>query len=227
MIIFGIIKFKTILWCKMPNLNKLPLEFYRRQDVLEISRNLLGKVLLTRVTCNTFGEVVTTGGIIVETEAYGGPEDKASHAYGNRRTTRTETMFAAGGVSYVYLCYGIHHLFNVVTGPVNSPSGVLIRAIEPIIGIEFMLKRRKQTTLSTKIATGPGVLSSALGIAIAHNCTDLTGEDIWIEDHGTAIANNDILATPRIGIDYAQEFKLMPWRFILKDNLWVSNKLKS
>jgi DNA-3-methyladenine glycosylase len=201
---------------------KLTLDFYQRQDVIQISRDLLGKVLMTRIKCSITGELVTTGGIIVETEAYCGPEDKASHAYGNKRTQRTEAMFAAGGVAYVYLCYGIHYLFNVVTGVRDLPQAVLIRAIEPLIGIDFMLKRRKQQILSPKITAGPGILSSALGITKDYNHFDLTGEHIWLEDHNFKISDHNILATPRIGIEYAQEFKLMPWRFIIKDSQWLS-----
>lgn len=196
---------------------KLTLDFYQREDVIAISRELLGKVLMTRFACPNTGKLVTTGGIIIETEAYCAPEDKASHAYNNRRTKRTETMFCAGGVAYVYLCYGIHSLFNVVTGYKDLPHGVLIRAIQPIIGIEQMLERRKQKTITKTLTSGPGVLTAALGITTAHDQTLLTGRDIWIEDQGIKINEDKILATPRIGIGYAQDFVLKPWRFLINE----------
>jgi len=199
------------------NKKKLPLDFYRREDVLAISRELLGKVLFTNLDDGRKEGPITTAGVIIETEAYRAPEDKASHAYNDRRTKRTEVMFAAGGVSYVYLCYGIHSLFNVVTGPKDTAHAVLVRAIHPIIGIEHMLKRRNQNTLKSNLTSGPGVLSNALGINTFHNSTDLTGADIWIEDHGYVISSKDIIATPRIGIAYAKEYVDLPWRFVLKN----------
>jgi len=198
------------------SINKLTVDFYQRENVLDISRELLGKML---VTCmpdpNTKADIVTSG-IITETEAYCAPEDKASHAYNNRRTKRTETMFAAGGVSYVYLCYGIHSLFNVVTGPQNMPHAILIRAIKPILGIEHMLTRRKQSLIKPTLSAGPGVLCAALGINTVHDNIDLTGNHIWIEDHRLNIAADDIVTTQRIGISYAKEYAAMPWRFLLK-----------
>lgn len=198
------------------NLKKLPLNFYQQYDVLAISRELLGKVLVTSFNNPQTGKQEITSGIIIETEAYRAPEDKASHAYNYRRTTRTETMFAAGGVAYVYLCYGIHSLFNVVTGPKDIPHAVLIRAIHPVEGIEHMLKRRKQISLKANLTAGPGVVCAALGINTAHDKAELTGSNIWIEDHGYDIPNKDIISTPRIGIAYAEEYAALPWRFVLK-----------
>lgn len=193
---------------------KLSREYYLQNDVLDISRDLLGKVLVT----NFNG--LRTSGIIVETEAYRAPDDKASHAYNNRRTKRTETMFAAGGISYVYLCYGLHHLFNVVTGAEGTPHAVLIRAIEPLEGIDYMLQRRKLVNLSNKLSAGPAVLTQALGITTLNNATDLTGNQIWIEDH--RLPAPKIVASTRIGVAYAQEHAQLPWRFLIKDHQWVS-----
>lgn len=196
---------------------KLPRDFYTDQDVLAISKALLGKFLVTRLNSNSI-----TAGMIVETEAYRGPEDKASHAYGNKRSARTETMYMHGGHAYVYLCYGMHHLFNVVTAIKDLPHAVLIRAIEPIDGIALMLKRRKLTTLSPKLTAGPGSLTKALGITTLHDKMDLRGEKIWIEDRNVQIKMADIIAGPRVGVAYAKEHAQLPWRFKLKDNQWVS-----
>lgn len=187
----------------------LPVEYYRNPDVLFLSKDLLGKYLFTHI-----GSTVT-GGIITETEAYQGPEDRASHAYGNRRTKRTETMFKAGGVCYVFQCYGIHNLFNVVTNEVDTPHAILIRAIKPMMGIEEMLRRRKKKKLDSRLTNGPGSLSQALGITTKHNGLPLTGPEIWLEDRNVKIPRGSITATPRIGVDYAGEDALLHWRFVL------------
>jgi DNA-3-methyladenine glycosylase len=186
---------------------KLQREFYLREDVVAIAKELLGKYLMT----DKSGTV--TGGIITETEAYAGVVDKASHAYNNRRTKRTEVMFGKGGTAYVYLCYGIHHLFNVVTGPLESAHAVLIRAVKPIEGIDEMLRRRKAEKLSPNISSGPGTVSQALGIKVSDTGEDLTGNKIWIEDRGLKITEEQISAGPRVGIDYAQEDASLPYRF--------------
>lgn len=196
---------------------KLPRNFYTNQDVLAISKALLGKFLVTKLNANTI-----TAGMIVETEAYRGSEDKASHAYGNKRSTRTETMYMCGGHAYVYLCYGMHHLFNIVTAIKDLPHAVLIRAIEPIDGIDLMLKRRKLATLSPKLTAGPGSLTKALGITTLHDTVDLCGEKIWIEDRNIQIKASNIVPGPRVGVAYAQEHAQLPWRFKIKDNPWVS-----
>jgi DNA-3-methyladenine glycosylase len=195
-------------------MSKLPLGFYQREDVLLVSKELLGKYLFTNM------DNVLTGGIIVETEAYAGPIDRASHAYGNRRTERTEVMFQAGGVSYVYLCYGIHRLFNVITNIAGIPHAVLIRAIQPVSGIEKMLDRRNKNRLDRDVAGGPGSLTKALGITTDHNGISLQGTMIWIEDHGDSYP--DIIASPRVGVDYAGEDAELPWRFRLANNEWTS-----
>ncbi|MDR6922635.1 DNA-3-methyladenine glycosylase [Chryseobacterium sp. 2987] len=199
---------------------KLPLSYYANQDVLFLAQNLLGKVLFTEIN----GEI--TAGIIVETEAYFGTKDKASHAYGGRRTDRTETLYSPGGVSYVYLCYGIHHLFNVVTSVENDPHAVLIRAVEPLIGKEIMEFRRNIPAAKTAISSGPGSAAKALGIDKSFNKKDLDGNEIWIEDHGIIYHPDEIIADPRIGVAYAQEDALLPWRFFVKNNKYVSKPNK-
>jgi DNA-3-methyladenine glycosylase len=157
-------------------MHKLPLNFYQQDDVLEISRKLLGKYLFT------YFDSVLTGGMIIETEAYRAPEDRASHAYGMRRTKRNEVMYQAGGVCYVYLCYGIHTLFNVITNQEGIPHAILIRAIKPLVGIEAMLKRRHKQKIDCNLTGGPGTLTQALGIKLSHNGLSLLSSQIWIED---------------------------------------------
>ena len=199
-------------------MRKLDKAFYEREDVIKIAKQLIGKVLVTNF------EGVVTSGRIVETEAYNGVVDKASHAYNNRRTKRTEIMFGEGGSAYVYLCYGIHHLFNVVTNVKDVPHAVLIRAIEPLEGIDTMLDRMKKTKLDFSIGRGPGNVSKALGIATHHTGNTLFGKDIYIADDGFKIPTKNIIASKRIGVDYAAEDALLPYRFYLKDNGYVSAK---
>ena len=193
----------------------LPESFYIRKDVIKIARELLGKVLVTKF------DGIRTSGIIVETEAYAGTSDKASHAHGGRRTTRTEVMYMQGGTAYVYLCYGIHHLFNVVTNVHGIPHAVLIRAIEPLEGINTMLERRGKDKLTPALTAGPGALSEALGIDTLHTGISLLGSDIFIEK-GVKIEDKDIIAATRVGVAYAKEDALLPYRFYIKDNKFVS-----
>ena len=199
---------------------KLPFSYYLNTDVLFLAKDLLGKVLFTQIN----GEI--TAGIIVETEAYFGIQDKASHAYGGRRTNRTETLYQQGGVSYVYLCYGIHNLFNVVSSVEGEPHAVLIRAIEPLIGLEIMETRRKIAATKAAISSGPGSAAKALGIDRTFNEKELSGEEIWIEDHAIRYTPDQIAAVPRVGVAYAQEDALLPWRFFVKDNKYVSKPNK-
>ena len=187
---------------------KVSLEFYVREDVVQISRELLGKVLCT----NLDGQV--TKAIITETEAYAGVSDKASHAYGGRRTKRTEPLYMRGGTAYVYLCYGIHHLFNVVTNTTGTPHAVLIRAGNSFEGCELMHKRRNKRHGDKSLLTGPGSLSQALGITTDLTGANLLGDQIWIEDHKISIADEEIASGPRVGIDYAEEDSTRPYRFI-------------
>lgn len=148
---------------------KLKRDFYTREDVVQIAQELLGKILFTNIN----GKI--TAGIITETEAYAGASDRASHAYNNRRTARTEAMYAVGGATYVYLCYGMHHLFNVVTNKINTPHAVLIRGIKPYEGIETILKRRSKKNISDNVCNGPGKVSQGLGIKVSHTRGDLLG----------------------------------------------------
>ncbi|MBE5319338.1 DNA-3-methyladenine glycosylase [Pedobacter sp. MR2016-19] len=199
---------------------KLKPEYYLNEDVVGLAKDLLGKVLYTKI-----GDEITAG-IIVETEAYFGIKDKASHAYGGRRTNRTETMYGSGGIAYVYLCYGMHHLFNVVTSVENDPHAVLIRGIEPLVGIEIIEERRNMPHTKGAISAGPGSAAKALGIDKTFNAKNLSGDDIWIEDHGVKYNEEDIAATPRVGIAYAKEHALLPWRFFVKGNKYVSKPNK-
>jgi len=188
----------------------LPQEFYCREDVLQVSRELLGKVLCTAVG----GE--HTKLVITETEAYAGITNKASHAFGGKRTKRTEPMFGPGGLAYVYLCYGIHHLFNVVTNVEGVPHAVLIRAGDPLEGLDIMLGRRQRPVFDKRLLGGPGSLAKALGVTTELSGRTLQGDDIWIEDHGISVAPRTIDASPRVGVDYAGEDALLPYRFRAK-----------
>lgn len=187
----------------MKTLNK---EYFLNPDILFLSKDLLGKFLFTKING------VLTGGIIIETEAYKGPEDKASHGYNNRRTKRTETLFQEGGVCYIYLIYGIYSLFNIVTNRAGIPNGILIRAIHPIFGVEEMMKRRK-TQVFKNLASGPGTLTIALGIDRSLNGFPLGKPPIWVEDRGVIPDKKEIIIGPRIGVDYAGEDSTLPWRF--------------
>lgn len=182
----------------------IPRSFYLRDDVILVAKELLGKVLVTSFDGHR------TAGIITETEAYAGIQDQASHAFGGRRTSRNEVMYARGGTAYVYLCYGIHHLFNVVSNEKDVPHAVLIRGIHPLAGMQVMKERRGGTILTAK---GPGTLSQALGIRTAHSGYDLTRGPITLEDHDIHIAEEDIFVGPRIGVAYAGTDALLPYRF--------------
>ena len=199
-------------------MKKLPASFYARKDVVVIAKELLGKLLVTEFD----GE--RTAGRITETEAYNGVGDKASHAYGGRRTKRTEIMFGVGGTAYVYLCYGIHHLFNVVTNAADVPHAILVRGIEPVTGIPVMLQRMGKEKLDYTVGRGPGNVSKALGISVMHTSMSLLNKEIYIADDGFKIKSSQIAASPRIGVDYAAEDALLPYRFYIKGNPYVSGK---
>jgi DNA-3-methyladenine glycosylase len=199
---------------------KLPQSFYLDSDVVSLSKQLLGKYLFTSI------DGLLTGGYIVETEAYNGVIDKASHAFGNRRTGRTEIMYQEGGIAYVYLCYGIHEMLNVVVSPKEQPRAILIRAIEPSTGIDIMLSRKGLATLKPNVTSGPGSVAKALGIDRKLNGVSLQSDQLWIEDRGLAFTNDQIAAVPRIGVAYAQEDALLPYRFYLKGNKYVSKPNK-
>ena len=196
---------------------KLKQSFYERPDVVRIARELLGKGLFTRI------DGVVTGGTIVETEAYSWRE-RGCHAYLSRKTQRNAIMFEGGGNSYVYLCYGMHHLFNVVTNTTGVAEAVLIRAVEPTHGIEEMKSRRGRIANPFQLTSGPGKLTKALGIDRRFNGKSLLQNDIWIESAGSRISPPTIDASPRIGIDYAGEDALLPWRFTIRENKWVSRR---
>lgn len=197
-------------------MKKLPASFYLRSSVVGIARDLLGKVLVTDIGG------LRTAGMITETEAYEGVSDCASHAYNHRRTRRTEVMYAEGGTAYVYLCYGIHHLFNVVTNKKEIPHAVLVRSVEPLEGLGVMLQRRNKIKPVRELTSGPGALSQALGIKTSDSGESLLANCIWIEDRGITVARKNIIAGTRIGVAYAGEDALLPYRFYIEGNQWVS-----
>jgi DNA-3-methyladenine glycosylase len=198
----------------------LPETYFQSPDVVALSRDLIGKYLFTSI------DDEITGGYIVETEAYAGVMDKASHAYGGRMTPRTQTMYMPGGVSYVYLCYGIHEMFNIVTSVEGQPHAILIRAVQPTDGIDVMMRRRNMNTLKPNITKGPGSVAKALGISRKINAFSLQGDTIWIEDRGLTFAGEAIAAVPRIGVDYAGDDALLAYRFYVKGNIYVSKPNK-
>ena len=191
-------------------MSKLDLDYYLNPNVVHLAQDLLGKVLFTN-----FDNQITAG-IITATEAYAGVTDKASHAYGGRFTERTKTMYNKGGCSYVYLCYGIHHLFNIVTNQKGIPDAVLLRGIKPLIGIDKMMERRNKNKITNTFSSGPGSASEALGIKTIHNNLSLVDNEIWIEDQGIIINPNEIRHAPRIGVAYAQEDALLKYHFSIK-----------
>lgn len=191
-------------------MNRLQKSYFLGHDVLAIARDLLGKYLFTMKD----GQLA--GGIISEVEAYKGKDDRASHAYGGRRTRRNEMMYHEGGVVYMYLCYGMHHMLNIVTNEEDIPDAVLIRGIIPTHGEELMLRRTGKSRMSRDIGSGPGKVSKLLGLTVADNGCPLTGDTVWVEDRGLQIPDNQIEITPRIGVDYAGEDALLPYRF-----LWI------
>lgn len=196
----------------------IPLSFYQSNDVVHLARALIGKHIGVR------SDGQYTESIIVETEAYRGPDDKACHAYNNKCTKRTQTMFLAGGCAYVYLCYGIHRLFNVVTGEEGRPHAVLIRAVEPVEGIEVMQTRRHINKYDPTLTAGPGRWTQAMGIELHHDSVRVCDENspIVIKDKGKIIKKSSILASPRVGIKYAEDWVDVPWRFRWTDSKWTS-----
>ena len=199
---------------------RLDSSFYGRDDVVLIAKELLGKILVT------YFDKTLTAARIAETEAYNGVVDKASHAYKGRRTARTEIMYRQGGAAYVYLCYGIHHLFNVVTNEQETPHAILIRAAEPVYGIDAMLARTGKSKLDYTLTKGPGNVSKALGITTKHTGIDLLGSEMFIINDGLKPGKKNIVASPRIGVGYAKEDASLPYRFYIKDNPFVSDKNK-
>lgn len=200
---------------------KLKEDFYTRTSVTQIARELLGKCIIT------FFDNNLTEGIITETEAYEGITDKASHAYNNRQTPRTEVMYASGGVAYVYLCYGVHHLFNVVTNLKDVPHAVLLRGIYPLSGINMMEVRTGKKFTDRSFSDGPGKASKALGIQVIHTGESLSGNKIWIEDRDIQINKKDFIQGPRIGVTYAGKDALLPYRYLLTNEAMEKIKKKA
>lgn len=201
-------------------MKKLPASFYNRPDVIQIAKELIGKVLVTVWN----GEL--TSGRIVESEAYNGFVDKASHAFSGKRTARNETMYAPAGTSYVYICYGIHHLFNVITNKKEIPHAVLIRALDPVSGIDIMARRRQIKKTDFAITKGPGSLSVAMGISKKHDGISLLGKEIYIADDGFKMPEKNIYSSGRIGVESAGEAAGYPYRFYVKGNPYVSGSPK-
>jgi len=191
-------------------------DYYQNEDVVFLAKDLLGKVIVTNINkCATSAE-------IVETEAYNGIFDKACHAYNSRKTKRTIVMYSTGGIAYVYLCYGMHFLFNVVVGKRNSPKAILIRAARPIEGILTMLKRRKKNKVDRAMTAGPGALSQALGIDKKFNNIPLDSDTIGIYDIFNRYGEDDIIISKRVGVDYAGNDAELPYRFRIKNSKWTS-----
>ena len=207
---------------------KLPASYYQHNDVVFLAKDLIGKKIISKV------DDQLTSGIITETEAYRGIDDKACHAHLGKFTDRTKIMYETGGVAYVYLCYGIHNLFNIITNTDQQADAILIRAVEPIDGVEVMLERRGKDKLDKTLSSGPGNFSKAFGLDRSHYGADLTGDLVWIEDvanvrfrgriNSSELKQNDITTCKRIGIDYAQEDKDLPWRFYLNTSKYVSKR---
>ena len=200
-------------------MKKLPHAFYLQHDVVHIARQLLGKVLVTH------WNGALTSGRIVETEAYAGTIDKASHAY-RGRTPRTAVMFAEGGTAYIYLCYGIHQMFNIVTNIEGMPHAILVRALEPMEGIDVMLQRTGKLKLDASLTRGPGNVGKAMGFHTSQTGLSLQSDELFIADDYFAFERNSIQTSPRIGVDYAGEDALLPYRFYIKGHPNVSGKIR-
>lgn len=203
----------------MIEIQPLPDAFFQRPDVVAIAKELLGKVLVTR-----FGGEVTSGRI-VETEAYAGEIDRASHAF-KGRTRRTAVMYGSGGVAYVYLCYGLHQMFNIVTNAEGTPHAILVRAVEPLEGVGVMLRRTGKAKPDYTLTRGPGNVGKAFGFHTSQCGLPVTGADIMIGDDGYQMPEACITASPRIGVDYAGDHALWPYRFYIRGNKYVSGRTK-
>jgi DNA-3-methyladenine glycosylase len=198
-------------------MKKLPIQFYEGTDVVLIAKELIGKIIVTK-----FNGLITSGRI-VETEAYIGLTDKASHSFGGKRTARNEHMYAPAGIAYVYICYGMHHLFNIVSNAKDIPDAVLIRAVEPITGVDIMLKRTGKQKLDNTLTKGPGNATKALGISKEHSGINLVKDEIYIAADGFKITETSIGISRRIGIESSGDAALLPYRFYVKGNPFVSS----
>ena len=201
-------------------MKKLPLNFYKRKDVVAIAKDLVGKIVVTK-----FDGLVTSGRI-VETEAYVAHVDKASHSFGGRRTAKNEHMYAHPGTAYVYICYGMHQMFNVVTNEKDIPDAVLVRAIEPLKGIDIMLQRTGKQKLDFTLTKGPGNVGKALGIFKKHSGLLLLDDEIYLADDGFKLKENEIGISKRIGVESAFPDSELPYRFYVRGNKFVSGKNK-
>lgn len=203
----------------MPAGKRLPHSYYQSLEVTALAKDLLGKYLVTEING------IRCSGKIVETEAYRGPDDKACHAYNNRRTPRTEVMYETGGVAYIYICYGMHHLMNIVTGPKDNAHAVLIRALEPAEGVEVMAERRQMQVSDFRLTKGPGALSLAMGLTSEWSGVSLISSTlVWVEDRGLSLSAHEVCSGPRIGVESAGEAATWPWRYFIKGNKYVSAK---
>jgi DNA-3-methyladenine glycosylase len=197
-------------------MKKLSIQFYNRTDVVQIAKDLLGKIIVTKI------DGLHTAARIVETEAYVGITDRASHSYSGKRTARNEHMYAAAGTAYVYICYGMHHLFNVVTNKKEIPDAVLIRAAEPLAGIDIMLQRTGKMKADNSLTKGPGNVGKALGIFKQHSGINLLGKIVYIAADNFVLNKSEVGASKRIGIDGAGAAAAYPYRFYIKGNAYVS-----
>lgn len=203
----------------LPLSDALEQKYYQSDDVVGIARDLIGRTIYSRA------DGLLTAGIIVETEAYRGPEDRGSHAFGGLRTARNEMMYAGGGSIYMYICYGIHDMLNIVTGVEGSSHAILIRAIQPVIGIDIMeLRRASPARSANRLGSGPGLVAKVLGLGKKDNGRALDGELIWVGADKIRVDDGDIVAAPRIGLNIPEPFLSIPWRFYLKGNASVSRK---
>ncbi len=203
----------------MPEEKVIQRDFYLRDNVSEIARELIGKILYSKVNN------MLTAGMIVETEAYCGKSDRASHAYPDKKTRRNAVMFEEGGVAYVYFIYGIHYMFNIVTNIKDYPDAILVRALEPSAGVDIMMSRRNKLK-PDRLTSGPGSLCEAMGINMKQYGVLLDSQIVWLE-HGKTYGFKDIIQTTRIGVKYAGVDALLPWRFYLKGNPWISKPSRS
>lgn len=199
-------------------MKKLTPRFYQRQDVVQIAKELIGKVVITHING------VTTSGRIAETEAYMAHVDKASHAYSGKRTNRNESMYSHGGTVYIYICYGMHTMLNVVTNDKDVPDAILIRALEPMEGIDEMLKRTGKKVLDNTLTKGPGNLAKALGLTKAQSGLEFGHAEIDIYDDGYKMKEDEIGVSKRIGIDSAGDDALLLYRFYIRGNKFVSGR---
>jgi len=201
-------------------MKKLPFNFYKRKNVVAIAKELVGKIVVTKF------DGLTTSGRIVEAEAYVAMIDKASHSFGGRRTAKNEHMYASPGTAYVYICYGMHQMFNIVTNEKDVPDAVLIRAVEPLEGINIMLQRTGKEKLDFTLTKGPGNVGKALGIFKKHSGLHLLDDEIYLADDGFELKENQIGISGRIGVASAGADALLPYRFYVRGNKYVSWKNK-